>query len=156
MNVSSMASIELTHQYIQLNDISLPCSGNTTVDILIGSDYPDLFVVEDQRIGSPGDPYACKYALGWAIIGPTTMKSTQDTHTVNLQITNEQLSKSFTQMWTTNFPDVAAKSKTVMSVDDRLASQIVDKSIKKRKISTCSKCCLKQTLKGFQTTNMSH
>ena len=59
------------------------------------------------------------------------MKSTHDEFTVNLQITNEQLSKSFTKMWTTDFPDVAATSKTVMSVDDRIASQIVEKSIKK-------------------------
>ena len=135
VNVSSMASIELTHQYTHLKDISLPCSGSATVDILIGSDCPDLFVIEDQRIGSPGDPYACKYALGWAIIGPIPMKSAQDEFTVNLQITNEQLSKSFTQMWTTDFPDVAATSKNVISVDDRIASQIVEKSIKKKEQS---------------------
>ena len=60
INVSSMAGIELTRQYSYLNDIPLPISENKTVDILIGSDCPDLFVIQDQRAGRAGEPYAYK------------------------------------------------------------------------------------------------
>ena len=53
-----------------------------------------------------------------AIIGPVDKIPTADAFTVNLQtVTNEELSKSFSKMWLTDFPDVAATNKTAMSVD---------------------------------------
>ena len=133
INVSSMAGIELTRQYSHLNDIPLPISENKTVDILIGSDCPDLFVIEDQRACRAGEPYAYKYSLGWSIIGPVDKTPTDDAFTVNLQkVTNEELIKHFSKMWLTDFPDVAATNKTAMSVDDRIAAKIVEDSIKKK------------------------
>ena len=90
INLSSMAGIELTRQYSHLHDILLPLSENKTVDILIGSDCPDLFVIEDQRAGRAGEPYAYKYPLGWAIIGPIDKTPNDDAFTVNLQtVSNE-------------------------------------------------------------------
>ena len=56
VNVSSMAGIELTRQYSHLHDIPLPISENKTVDLLIGSDCPDLFDIEDQRDGRSKEP----------------------------------------------------------------------------------------------------
>ena len=110
----------------------MPISEHKTVNILTGSDCPDLFVIEDQRAGRVGEPYAYKYPLGWAIIGPVDRTPTADAFTINLQtVTNEELSKSFSKMWLTDFPDVAATNKTAMSVDDRIAAKIVEDSIKK-------------------------
>ena len=92
----------------------------------------DLFVIEDQKDSRAGEPYAYKYPLGWAIIGPIDKTPTEGAFTVNLQIvTNEELIKSFSKMWLTDFPHVAATNKTAMSVDDRIATRIVEDSIKK-------------------------
>ena len=60
-----------------------------------------------------------------------TTKLKDEVHNVNLQISNEQLSKSFNKMWLTDFPDVAATNQTMMSIDDRIVSTFVEKSIKK-------------------------
>ena len=62
----------------------------------------------------------------------TNRKPTEDAFTVNLQtVTNEELSKSFSKMWLTDLPDVAATSKTAMSVVDPIAVKTVEDSIKK-------------------------
>ena len=127
-----MAGIELTRQCSHLNDIPLPISENKTVDILIGSDCPDLFVIQDQRAVRSGEPYAYKLPLGWAIIGPIDKTPNDDAFTVNLQtVSSKELSKSFSKMWLTDFPDVAATNKTAMSVDDRIAAKFVEDSILK-------------------------
>ena len=99
---------------------------------MIGSDCSDLFVIEDQRASRAGEPYAYKYPLGWAIIGPIDRTPIEDAFTVNLQtVTKEELSKSFSKMRFTDFQDVTAINKTAISVDDRIAAKIVKYSITK-------------------------
>lgn len=46
---------------------------NVEVEILIGRDLIDAHVVQDQREGTPGMPYAQKLPLGWVIIGPVCL-----------------------------------------------------------------------------------
>ena len=43
--------------------------GRKTVDILIGSDYPELSLALEERVGEPGEPVARRTPLGWTCIG---------------------------------------------------------------------------------------
>ena len=94
VNVSSIASKKRLTQFTHLNDINLHQPDDDDVHLLIGSDCPEVFFIEDQRIGQPVEPIAQKYCFGWAVIGPAGKQRPQKEFSVNLQseITNEQLS----------------------------------------------------------------
>ena len=58
VTVSSMAGTEALKHFEHLSDIKLPDASYSSIDILIGSNVPDCFVVREQRIGASGEPYA--------------------------------------------------------------------------------------------------
>ena len=131
VNFSSMADSKNLHEFSHLQNIQLPHIDNEHVDILIGSGCTQAFIVEDQAVGAPGEPYAAKYPLGWTIIGPSK-RSSNEPATVNLQheVTNEQLSSQIQAMWNHDCKDLAS-NKTVMSIEDKIAVDIAEKSIRK-------------------------
>ncbi|XP_032229033.2 uncharacterized protein LOC116612438 [Nematostella vectensis] len=43
--------------------------GRKTVDILMGSDHPELALALEERVGEPGEPVARKTPQGWTCIG---------------------------------------------------------------------------------------
>ena len=96
VNVSSAASQKRLTQFPHLNNIDLHQPVDDDVHLLIGSNCPEVFIIEDQRIGQPGEPIAQKYCFGWAVIGPAGNQRPQE-FSVNLQseITNKQLSAHF-------------------------------------------------------------
>ena len=65
-----MADTEALKHFEHLSDIKLHDASYSSIDILIGSNVPDCFVVREQRIGTSGEPYAQLFPLGWAVIGP--------------------------------------------------------------------------------------
>ena len=65
-----MAGTEALKHFEHLSDIKLPDASYSSIDILIGSNVPDCFVVREQRIGASGEPYAQRFPLGLAVIGP--------------------------------------------------------------------------------------
>ena len=133
VNVSSIASKKQLTQFSHLNDINLHQPDDDDVHLLIGSNCPEVFIIEDQRIGQPGEPIAQKYCFGWAVIGPAGKQRPQEEFSVNLQseITNEQLSTQLEKMWNTEFSDAPGSNKRALSVEDSIAVKIVDPSIKK-------------------------
>ena len=135
-----MASTDSITNFANLSGIALPPSQYTNVDLLIGSNAPDCFIIHDQRTGKSGEPYAQRYPLGWAIIGPLhcVQSNTQagagaTASQVNLlkQVSNEELSTQLAQFWRYDFPDSVASNKASLSVDDKIAEKIVSESIKK-------------------------
>ena len=112
INVTSLASNKVLKTYPHLSDVTLSTEcGN--VDLLIGSNTPDCFVIHDQRFDKqPGEPYAQRFPFGWAIIGPlsdsrSTANTSQGTSIVQLttEVTNDQLSEQLSQFWSHDFPD---------------------------------------------------
>jgi hypothetical protein len=65
-------------RYEHLSEIPFPSShGGKTVDMLLGSDYPELMVCLDEKIGDPGEPIARKTPLGWTCVGRIKTKANQ-------------------------------------------------------------------------------
>ena len=120
VSISSMASTQTLNSYTHLNDISLPTCNSNDVDLLIGSNCPDIFMITDHRYGKPGEPYAQQFPLGWTVIGPVNSNSTSR-HTVNLtsEVTNADLSNMFVKLRQYDFPDALSSSKQELSVEGR-------------------------------------
>ena len=79
-NVWSVKDISITsehipkqadlHLYSDLSGIQIPNLDAGKVELLIGSDTPEAFWIQEERRGQKGEPYAMRTTLGWAIIGP--------------------------------------------------------------------------------------
>jgi len=74
------------HRYNHLEDIPFPrMPKDKTVDVLLGSDYPDLSICLDERMGSIDEPIARKTPLGWTCVGRISNLSTNfGTSTIEL------------------------------------------------------------------------
>jgi hypothetical protein len=49
--------------------------GRKTVDLIIGSDHPELTLALEERMGNPGEPIARKTPLGWTCTGILEQRS---------------------------------------------------------------------------------
>ena len=77
VTASSMAVTEALKHFEHLCDIKLPDASYSSIHILIGSIVPDFFVVNEQRIGASCEPYAQRFLLGCAVIGPLNASLTE-------------------------------------------------------------------------------
>lgn len=60
----------LRDQWDHLRGIEFPkVAGRKKVDLLIGSDHPELTLSLEERIGKPGEPVARRTPLGWTCVG---------------------------------------------------------------------------------------
>jgi hypothetical protein len=61
----------LKESWDHLREIKFPkIAGHRRVDLLIGSDHPELTLTLEERSGEPGQPVARKTPLGWTCVGP--------------------------------------------------------------------------------------
>ena len=61
---------KLKAKWPHLREIEFPAlEGYRSVDILIGSDHPELTLSLEERVGKPGEPVARKTPLGWTCVG---------------------------------------------------------------------------------------
>ena len=61
---------ELKERYHHLQDLEFPdMSEGGSVDLLIGSNYPEMSVCLDERIGNRDEPIARLTPLGWSCVG---------------------------------------------------------------------------------------
>ncbi|XP_060589840.1 uncharacterized protein LOC132744996 [Ruditapes philippinarum] len=81
ISLQSLPDQSVTGKWKHLNGINLPKIDVNKVELLVGSDTPDAFWVEEQRRGNKGEPYAIRSILGWSIIGPTCNGSSNDQDT---------------------------------------------------------------------------
>jgi hypothetical protein len=102
-----------------LEGIIIPEISSAQVEMLIGSDTPEAFWVEEQRRGNRGEPYAIRSVLGWTIVGPTG-KGLKANRSVHFQQTG-MLDVQLERMWNTDFPDSCTDTRTGMSVEDKRA-----------------------------------
>ena len=83
-----------------LSDIDFPQVDLEEILVLIGADNPDAFVTEEVRPGGQQEPWGFKYSLGWTLLGPTTIDSSNDVRVHLLQeqeqvCLQEQLNRFF-------------------------------------------------------------
>ena len=108
---------------------------DSTVDMLIGIDAPDLHSVVDERPGKQGEPIARRTPLGWICFGPTIETSTrqQKIHTTTMlgippeQPELEQMVRSLFELEMTPTP---AMNQEPMSVEDQCVEKATEGSLK--------------------------
>ena len=60
---------EIKNQYQHLRDIPFCDINDDNVGLLIGTNYADLLIHRDFRVGDPEDPLVVKTVLGWMLVG---------------------------------------------------------------------------------------
>ena len=111
-----------------LNDVSLTRIDAAEVTLLIGSDVPEAFWVEDERRGSIGEPYAIKTPLGWALLGPIG-KGKQQAEVCYTQAYDDMLQEKLEMMWKADFGDAMNSPKAEMSQEDIAALKIMKSTL---------------------------
>lgn len=61
---------------------------NVDTEVLIGRDLIDAHVVQDQRKGSRGMPFAQRFCHGWVIIGPVSFNFLHIPEKINVNKTH--------------------------------------------------------------------
>ncbi|KAK3730132.1 hypothetical protein QZH41_004836 [Actinostola sp. cb2023] len=102
-----------------------------------GSNVPEAFWVMEERRGNKGEPYAIRSPFGWTLFEPTNSTNNQPLHhMVNLIQEKEQQENSDTllqplqQFWKIEHGIASPDVKASMSVEDKHALSIMNKSVK--------------------------
>ena len=134
VKLSSVASAaDLTH-YAHLSDLPLHSASTQEINLLIGSNAPNCFVIHSTRIGRGDEPYAQQTPFGWTVVGPLRYKHEDDVPSnVNLlqSVSNDELSAQMSRFWKHDFPDAIHSSKAEYSIEDKIAERIVRPTVKK-------------------------
>lgn len=130
ISLQSLPDQSVTGKWKHLDGIHLPKIDVDKVELLVGSDTPDAFWVEEQRRGKPGEPYAIRSMLGWSIIGPTGVMQPKGHGNINFQLASSSTQLQIDKLWTTDFPD-AKCSGTGMSQEDRRALSVMTSTLVK-------------------------
>ncbi|XP_060596965.1 uncharacterized protein LOC132750912 [Ruditapes philippinarum] len=128
ISLDSLPDRREVSKWRHLDGIDLPQISEGQVELLIGSDVPEAFWVEEERRGRRGEPYAIRSLLGWSIIGPAGKSTLQTAVNVNFQQSlsvHDQIDK----LWNTDFPDMKLDSGVGMSQEDRRARSLMENSI---------------------------
>ena len=116
-----------------LSDVNFPdvqCGG---IRMLIGADNPEVFITEQVRIGGAGEPWAFKYKLGWALMGPTNHARSNrvDVHPLQRSFGDPEelcLEEKVRRYFQADGLGVVSDTQKVMSVDDRKALKMMEES----------------------------
>ena len=115
-----------------MTGIQVPQIEADEITLLIGSDVPEAFWVEEDRRGLRGEPYALKTPLGWSLLGPVSKDAGQDKEAqMNFQHAeyDAMLQEKLELMWKIDFPEATHKSKQEMSREDMQALKIMKTSV---------------------------
>lgn len=130
ISLSSLPDRSVLGKWSHLKGINLPRIEKGQVELLIGSDTPEVFWVEDERRGKRGEPYAIRSILGWSILGPTGKNDSFSCANVNFQHTSD-VQIEIERLWETDFPDREPGNSTGMSLEDRRALSIMEGTLEK-------------------------
>ena len=98
IDLSGLANRCDLDQWPHLKDISIDDIRADQVHLLIGQDCSDLLIPIDVRRGQPGEPFAVKTVLGWAINGPVNPSEPPAVKASHF-IQGESLQRDLSKMW---------------------------------------------------------
>jgi hypothetical protein len=116
-----------------LSDVNFPDVECGEIQMLIGADNPAAFITEQIRVGGLDEPWAFKYKLGWALMGPTNREPSNHVDVHLLQSSNadaeglclkDQVSRYFKE----DGLGVVSDRRKVMSIEDRKALKMMEES----------------------------
>ena len=106
-----------------LKDLDL-AQVNGPIELIIGTDCPELFWSLEERRGGRKEPLARRTLLGWIVFGPSSSSQV----TVNMA-QSDPLQKQLEKIWSSDFIDVR-NTDPVMSVDDKRALKTMQETVK--------------------------
>lgn len=116
-------------EWPHLQDIVLPETGDEQVTILIGSDRPDIIDnYLDRRDGKKGQPCAVKTPLGWTVYGPMGEPRCEQVSINSVRSEFDILDHKLERMYNAEFDDINDDIDENMSVEDRYAKEIMNKT----------------------------
>jgi hypothetical protein len=116
-----------------LSDVNFPEVECEEIQMLIGADNPAVFITEQVRVGGPGEPWAFKYKLGWALMGPTNCERSNhvDVHLLQRSNTDSEelyLKEQVSRYFKADCLGVVSETGKVMSIEDRKALKMMEES----------------------------
>lgn len=124
----SIPSTEDIRDWPHLQGISIP-KLDKEVSILIGNDVPEAHWVFEERRGRRKQPCAARTLLGWTLIGPVGGSSNPEATVSFLSGGQETLSAQIERMYNAEFGESSASSKEMMSIEDRRALAIMERTV---------------------------
>jgi hypothetical protein len=131
----------LKEKWTHLQGVNFPkVAGRKRIDLLIGSDHPELTLSLEERIGSPGDPVARRTPLGWTCVGALDPQQTTATSyfvsTCNSRQQESRLEDEIRRLWdmdviheTTILP-TPEEQKALKKASDSVTFNVVRYSVK--------------------------
>ena len=115
------------NEWPHLRDLELPYIPRIKIDIIIGTDCPEMHRSLEERHAGRKDPIARRTPLGWIVLGPS-----EKTNSVNSFATSvglDPLTEQLRQISLLDFQDTNV-SEPAMSVDDRRALKKMEDTAK--------------------------
>ena len=78
---------------------------DANVELLIGSDAPEILEPKEIRASRNGGPYASRTILGWVVNGPLGRASSCETQTANFIKADLELTEQFHNFCNVDFND---------------------------------------------------
>ena len=132
----SIPSEQDTRQWPHLEDIKLQSISEKEVRLIVGTNAPEAFWVLEERRGNRGEPYAIRTPLGWTLMGPVGRIDCQERHlNVNFvrlveSARKDCLMQQVERFWAIENYGLAGDSNVCMSVEDKKALAIMERSVK--------------------------
>ena len=114
-----------------LQDVKLQSLPNTSVNLLIRADVPELFCIYGARKGPQGTPCAIETPLGWSLLGPSLSPSQESNCTVNFikLKANQDARELVERMRENEFEPGTSIFDLSSSKEDRIAYELMQSSL---------------------------
>jgi len=117
------------HRYAHLKGITFPRIPGSHVSLLIGSDFPEMFCIQEVRKGARGEPIAIKTPVGWSLLGPSLSLTASTNCNVNFVKTDASLQRDINCLWESDFSCGTSVLDVPSSKEDRLVYDLLQKSV---------------------------
>ena len=134
---ASIPTNDLAKSYQHLQNLSFPELKEKKVELLLGSDLHQAYLLKDTRIGKPGQPTGMHAALGWTIYGKD--HGNQEVHDIPRVVVNflheatsvKESCEEVLNVMAQDFSDLHLPQVSCMSVEDKRALNIMKQTVKK-------------------------
>ncbi|XP_077967709.1 uncharacterized protein LOC120346600 [Styela clava] len=128
---SSIPSVRDTEVNSHFSHVDISDSTHMEVKLLIGSNIPDAHAVFEVKLGKRGQPRAVKTMLGWTLFGPESDSNCDNNFENFIHCDDNILHRQLSQIYEHDFNDNACESASSLSVEDKRALSITEKTIRK-------------------------
>lgn len=136
---NSVATRTDIDKWSHLSDLPIPIKVREEVKLIIGLDNPHLLKPYEIRVGedTDGEPYAVRYALGWAIHGPvgtdenSKIPMSNFIHSERVMHSDDLLCRQVERFWAVDGVEDLGTDNLCMSKEDKEVIKLWDESVKR-------------------------